>query len=72
MPQSKEISAELRQKVVDGHQTGTDYKTVSKEFDLHRSIGQIQHFTLPGSGRSTKITPRARRVILQEVTKGNM
>lgn len=72
-----EISENLR-RVVDANQAGKGYKTIFKEFALHRStIKQIMYkwrtfytiVTLPWSGRPTKITPRARCVIVREVTR---
>ena len=78
MARTKEISEDLRKSVVDAHQAGKGYKTISKEFGLHQStVRQIVYkwrkfktiVTLPRSGRPTKITPRARRVIVGEVTK---
>ena len=74
----KEDSRELRKQVVDAHQAGKGYKTISKQFGLHQStVRQIVYkwrkfstiVTLPRSGRPAKITPRARRIIFQEVTK---
>ena len=38
MAQTKEISEDLRRRVVDAHQAGKGYKTISKEFGLHQSI----------------------------------
>ena len=78
MARSKEIPRELRKQGVDAHQAGKGYKTISKHFGLHQStVRQIIYkwrkfstiVTLPRSGRPAKITPRARRIIFQEVTK---
>src|SRR4029434_958157 len=78
MARSKEIPRNLRKQVVDAHQAGKGYKTISKQFGLHQStVRQIVYkwrkfstiATLPRSGRLAKITPRARRIIFQEVTK---
>lgn len=65
MPRTKELSEELRKRVVGAHEAGKGYKIISKEFGLHRStIRQIVYkwrifkttVTLPRSGRPTKIT----------------
>uniref|UniRef100_A0AAR2LFJ0 Transposase Tc1-like domain-containing protein n=1 Tax=Pygocentrus nattereri TaxID=42514 RepID=A0AAR2LFJ0_PYGNA len=78
MARTKEISEDLTKRVVDAHQAGKGYKTISKEFGLYQSIiRQIVYkwrkfktiVSLPRSGRPTKNTPRARRVIVGEVTK---
>uniref|UniRef100_A0A8C4TBF5 Transposase n=1 Tax=Erpetoichthys calabaricus TaxID=27687 RepID=A0A8C4TBF5_ERPCA len=59
-------------------QAGKGYKIISKEFGLHQStvrqtVYKWRKFktivTLPRRGRPTKITPRARCVIVGEVTK---
>lgn len=63
MPQSKAISVEHMQEVVDGHQAGKGNKSISKDFGLHQST--VRKFntiiTLPRSGSQTKITPRSPR-----------
>lgn len=65
MPRTKELSEELRKRIVDAHEAGKGYKFISKEFGLHRStVRQIVYkwrifkttVTLPRSGRPTKIT----------------
>lgn len=49
-----EISEDLRKIVVDAHQTGNGYKSISKGFGLHRStIRQIK-----GNSRSILPSPR--------------
>ncbi|XP_073435805.1 uncharacterized protein [Dendrobates tinctorius] len=64
MPRSKEISDEVRRKVVEAHEAGKGYKTISKVCDLHRStVRQIIYkwktfntvSSRPRSGRPTKI-----------------
>ncbi|XP_071968847.1 uncharacterized protein [Engystomops pustulosus] len=69
MPRSKEICEEVRRKVVEAHQAGKGYKSLSKVFHLHRStIRQIIYkwkvfntiATRPRSGRPTKPTARHR------------
>ncbi|MBN3314585.1 XRCC4 protein, partial [Atractosteus spatula] len=75
---SKEISEDLRKRVVDAHQAGKGYRMTSKDSRLHQStvrriVYKCRKFnttvTLPRSGRPTKITPRARRIIFREITK---
>lgn len=65
MPRTKELSGELRKRIVDAHEAGKGYKIISKEYGLHRStVRQIVYkwrifkttVTLPRSGRPTKIT----------------
>ncbi|KAK3513197.1 hypothetical protein QTP70_009754 [Hemibagrus guttatus] len=60
------------------YQSGKGYKTISKAFGLPRATVRAiiykwrKHGTvenLPRSGRPTKITPRAQRQLIQEVTK---
>ncbi|XP_068111821.1 uncharacterized protein [Hyperolius riggenbachi] len=74
---SKEISEDLRQKVVEAHKSGKGYKSISKELGLHRStVRQIIYkwkkfstvLTLPRSGRPTKISAKARRTIVKQMT----
>ncbi|XP_018090369.1 uncharacterized protein LOC108700862 [Xenopus laevis] len=78
MPRTKEIPEDLRQTVIEAHQAGKGYKTISKEFKLHKStVRHIVHkwrqfntiVTLPRSGRPAKITPKAKLLILQEISK---
>ncbi|XP_044130787.1 zinc finger protein 367-like [Bufo gargarizans] len=72
MPRSKEISEEVRKKVVEAHKDGKGYKAISKVFDLHRStVRQIIYKwkvfnsidTRPRSGRPTKLDTILRRVM---------
>ena len=78
MPRTKEIPEDLRKKVVDAYQSGKGYKAISKALGLHRTtvraiLSKWRKFgtvvNLPRSGRPAKISPRARRKIVQEVTK---
>ncbi|KAF7644157.1 hypothetical protein LDENG_00226770, partial [Lucifuga dentata] len=65
----KEISEDLRSRIVDLHKTGRGHKVISK------TLGQIVHkwrrfstvATLPRSGCPAKLTPKAQRRILSEV-----
>lgn len=78
MAQTKEISKDLRRRLLDAHQAGKGYKTIFEEFGLHQStVRQIVYkwktsntiVTLPRSGQTTKTTPRARHVIFWEATR---
>ncbi len=76
MTRTKEISEDLRNSVVVTHQAGKGHKTISKGFGLHKST--VRHIackwrkfnttvTLPKSVSPTKITPKARRLIVCKV-----
>ncbi|KAK3540766.1 hypothetical protein QTP86_001598 [Hemibagrus guttatus] len=78
MPRSKEIQKQMRKKVIEICQSGKGYKAISKALGLLRTTVRAiiykwrKHGTvenLPRSGRPTKITPRAQRQLIQEVTK---
>ncbi len=78
MPRTKEIPEDLRKKVVDAYQSGKGYKAISKALRLHRTtvkaiLSKWRKFgtvvNLPRSGCPAKISPRARRNIIQEVIK---
>ncbi|KAK3508507.1 hypothetical protein QTP70_031365 [Hemibagrus guttatus] len=78
MPRSKEIQKQMREKVIEIYQSGEGYKAISKALGLPRTTVRAiiykwrKHGTvenLPRSGRPTKITPRAQRQLIQEVTK---
>ncbi|KAK3538569.1 hypothetical protein QTP86_006655 [Hemibagrus guttatus] len=68
----------MRKKVIEIYQSGKGYKAVSKALGLPRTTVRAiiykwrKHGTvekLPRSGRPTKITPRAQRQLIQDVTK---
>ncbi|KAK3530806.1 hypothetical protein QTP70_002837 [Hemibagrus guttatus] len=68
----------MRKKVIEIYQSGKGYKAISKALGLPRTTVRAiiykwgKHGTmenLPRSGRPTKITPRAQRQLIQEVTK---
>ncbi|KAK3515289.1 hypothetical protein QTP70_013482 [Hemibagrus guttatus] len=68
----------MRKKVIEIYQSGKGYKAISKALELPRTTMRAiiykwrKHGTvenLPRSGRLTKITPRAQRQLIQEVTK---
>ncbi|KAK3540398.1 hypothetical protein QTP70_030411, partial [Hemibagrus guttatus] len=78
MPRSKEIQKQMREKVIEIYQSGKGYKAISKALGLPqttvraiiykwRKHGTVEN--LPRSGRPNKITPRAQRQLIQEVTK---
>ncbi|KAK3574884.1 hypothetical protein QTP86_018348 [Hemibagrus guttatus] len=78
MPRSKEIQKQMRKKVIEIYQSGKGYKAISKALELPRTTVRAitykwrKHGTvenLPRSVRPTKITPRAQRQLIQEVTK---
>lgn len=78
MPRSREISEELRKKVVEAHQSGKGYKLISKALGLSKTtVRAILHkwkkfgtvMNLPRSGRPPKILPKTRREIIREVMK---
>lgn len=78
MPRKKEISEDIKSRVVELHKSGKGYKLISKTLGIHQStVRQILYkwrehgtvATLPRSGRPAKMTPKARRRILNEVKK---
>lgn len=78
MPRSKEIQEQMRNKVINIYQSGKGYKAICKVLGLQRTtVRAIIHkwrkhgtvVNLPRNGRPTKITPRAQRRLIQEVTK---
>ncbi len=78
MLRSKEIQEQMRKKVIEIYQSGKGYKAISKALGLQRTtVRAIIHkwrkhgtvVNLPRSDRPTKITPRAQRRLIQEVTK---
>ncbi len=78
MLRSKEIQEQTRKKVIEIYQSGKGYKAIYKALGLQRPTVRAiiqkwrKHGTvvnLPRSGRPTKITPRAQRRLIQEVTK---
>lgn len=70
MPRGREISEDLKKRVVTAHLSGESYKVISNKLELHRStVRQIIYkwralkktTTLPRSGRPSKISARAIR-----------
>ncbi|KAG2456550.1 TCB1 transposase, partial [Polypterus senegalus] len=78
MPRTKELSEELRLRIVNLHKGGKGYKVISKILDIHQStvmqvIYKWRQFgivaTPPRSGRPAKMTPRAQCKVSNEVKK---
>uniref|UniRef100_A0A3B4TNE5 Uncharacterized protein n=1 Tax=Seriola dumerili TaxID=41447 RepID=A0A3B4TNE5_SERDU len=78
MPRQKELSEDLRSRMVDLHKAGKGYKVISKTLEIHQStvrqtIYKWRHFgnvaTLPRSGRPVRMTPRPQRRLINEVKK---
>ena len=78
MPRTKEISEELRLRMVDLHKAEKGYKSISKSLDVPQStvrqiVYKLRKFstvaTLPRSGHPAKMTARAQRRLLKEVKK---
>ena len=78
MPQTKYISEGLRLRIVDLHEAGKGYKSISKSLDVHQSTVRQMVYkwrksstvpTLPKSGRPSKMTLRTQRRMLSEVKK---
>ena len=78
MPQTEEISEDLRLRIVALHKAGMGYKSLSKSLDVHQSmVSQIVYkwrkfstvATLPRSGCPAKMTSRAQLRMLNEVKK---
>lgn len=78
MPKTKEISLELRQKIVEAHDKGQGYTTISKRFTVSRTavrciIAKYKETNSvknkPGRGRKCKITRTLERKIVRDVRK---
>ena len=72
MPRTKDISEDLRLRIVYLHEAGEGYKSISKSIDVHQSmVRQIVYiwskFRTVASGRPAKMTSRAQRRMLNEV-----
>lgn len=74
----KELSQEIRKKIIDKHDKGKGYKTISKQLDVPVTTVAhiIQKFkihgtvaNLPGRGRRRKIDDKSKRRIIRMVTK---
>ncbi|KAK3569047.1 hypothetical protein QTP86_021546 [Hemibagrus guttatus] len=75
---SKELSEASRKKIVDAYESGNGYKKISKEFVISHSIFQKIIYkwstfkttaNMARSGRPSKLTPRADRKMIKDVSK---
>uniref|UniRef100_A0AAY4D5G9 Transposase Tc1-like domain-containing protein n=1 Tax=Denticeps clupeoides TaxID=299321 RepID=A0AAY4D5G9_9TELE len=78
---SKELSVDLRDRIVSKHKSGEGYRKISAALDVPMStvasiIRKWKKFkttrTLPRAGRPPKLSDRGRRAIVREVTKNPM
>ncbi|XP_019213217.1 uncharacterized protein LOC109201885 isoform X1 [Oreochromis niloticus] len=78
MPRKKELSEDLRAKIVDLHKTGKGYKIIARTLGIHLStVREIVHkwrrfntvATLPRSGRPTKTSAKTK--IINEAGHGS-
>uniref|UniRef100_A0A3B3R2T1 Tc1-like transposase DDE domain-containing protein n=1 Tax=Paramormyrops kingsleyae TaxID=1676925 RepID=A0A3B3R2T1_9TELE len=78
MPRRKVLSEDLRSRIVDLHEAGKGYKSISKSLDVHvstvrQTVYKWKKFstvaTLPRRGHPVKMTARAQRRMLNEVKK---
>lgn len=78
MPKTKEISLELRKKIVEAHDKGQGYTAVSKRFTVSRTsvrciIAKYKETNSvrnkPGRGRKRKISRTLERKIVRDVSK---
>ncbi|KAI4884482.1 hypothetical protein NFI96_008952 [Prochilodus magdalenae] len=76
--QRKELSQDIRKKIIDKHVKGKGYKSISKQLDVPMTTVAyiIQKFkihgtvaNLPGRGRRRKIDDKSKRRIIRMVTK---
>ena len=77
MTKKKELSEDLRQRLVRAHSEGKDYKTISKQYDVpvatvqsiinkHKRFNTVKN--LSGRGRKRKVSPNLSRKICREVS----
>lgn len=77
MPRS-ELAEDIKEKIIFHHKSGKGYRSISKTMGISRStvrsiirkwktLGTVMN--LPRSGRPTKISARAERKIIKEITK---
>ncbi|KAG2462739.1 TC1A transposase, partial [Polypterus senegalus] len=78
---SKELSADLRDRIVSRHKSGEGYRKMSAALKVPMStVASIIHKwkkfetsrTLPIAGRPSKLSDRGRRALVREVTKNPM
>uniref|UniRef100_A0A8C5M4E7 Sleeping Beauty transposase HTH domain-containing protein n=1 Tax=Leptobrachium leishanense TaxID=445787 RepID=A0A8C5M4E7_9ANUR len=81
MPRRKELSEDLRSRIVDLHEAGKGYKSISKSLDVHvstvrQTVYKWRKFstvaTLPRSGSLVNLSYHGRRPLVREVTKNPM
>lgn len=73
----RDLSEEIRKKIIDKHGKGKGYKTISKQLDLPvTTVANIKKFkvhgtvaNLPGQGRKRKVDHRLNRRIVRMVEK---
>jgi len=77
MGKKKELSTDLRMRIVNAHKQGKGYKAISKKFDVPVStiqsvIKKFKNFrvvtNLRGRGRKSLVSPRFARKIIREVS----
>ena len=75
---TKELSKQVRDKVVEKYRSGLGYKKLSKTFNIPRStiksiINKWKEYgtttNLPREGRPPKLTDQARRALIRDATK---
>ncbi|KAK3541035.1 hypothetical protein QTP86_012355 [Hemibagrus guttatus] len=78
MAKTKELTEDLRLRIVDAHKSGKGYKTISKGFEVpvatvqsiikkYKTFRNVKN--LRGRGRKPKVTPVLARRIVREVKK---
>lgn len=76
MGKNKELSLDLRQRIIDAYLKGLGYKAISKKFEVPRSTvkGTVARFketggisSKPRSGRIAKVTPKLKRRFIRQV-----
>ena len=80
-PRSKELSVDLRDRIVSRHRSGEGYQKMSAALKVPRNtvafiILKWKMFgstkTLPRAGRPAKLSNQGRRALVREVTKNPM
>ena len=61
---TKELSKQVRDKVVEKYRSGLGYKKISENLNIPLSTT-----TLPREGRPPKLTDQSRRALIREATK---
>ena len=78
---TKELSKQVRDKVLEKHQSGLGYKKISQTLNIPRStvksiIKKWKEYgttaTLPREGRPPKLSDQVRRALVREATKRPM